>query len=111
MPEFPVQVTRVENGEYVASLVDLEDGPVGRGVDPYAAYKDLLEPALKRLRHLQESDSLPQASPANDRPVIVLNHARGDADVSDENTMQVDFCRVKQHNMICYTWTNDVTLI
>ncbi len=109
MPEFPVQVTRADNGEYVASMVDVVDGPVGRGVDPYAAYKDLLQPALETLGKLVDSDSLPRPSPPNDRPVIVFEESLSANEDENGDAMQNKFGRVKQSNMICYNWTNDVT--
>ena len=108
MPEVPVQVTRADDGKYVASMVDIDDGPIGRGLDPYAAYKDLVQPALETLRSLQESDSLPHPSPPDDRPVIAFDNSIGETENENGDAMLNKDGRVKQNSMICYSWTNDV---
>ncbi len=111
MPEFPVDVVRTPDGDYAASLADLENGPIGRGVDPYAAYQNLEKPAQKALAALHDEDDLPEPSPANDRPVLMFSASDMDALRVENARMKGTINQVGQKHMICYSWTNDVMFL
>lgn len=107
MSDFPVKVSRSENGDYSAELVDFPDGPVGRGLDPYAAYEDLTRPAKEFLRNLAEHSTLPAPSAADERPVISYQ----DGDTATQDTfghLPNLISSTRSGEMICYSWTNDV---
>lgn len=101
MPEFPVNVTKSESGEYIARLVDRANGPQGKGVDPYAALNDLKARAIADLATLDKDGRLPTPSSADDRPVIVYENQANDAGGQDIGI-------VRQGHMLGYSWTNDV---
>jgi hypothetical protein len=105
MPNYPVNVRRTEDGSYEASLADLENGPVGVGVDPYAALEDLSGPARARLAELRDGDGLPDPSPADERPVIEY-----DPDAADQTSpyapAQITDPRSEQFEMVGYSWTS-----
>jgi len=105
MPDFPVQVLRADGGDYVASLVDLTDGPLGHGIDPYAAYEDLVEPALQTLRGLSDKGALPAPSAIDDRPVISFDQNQGLRKPIAGSIVDLTDQR-EQNPMICYSWTN-----
>ncbi len=107
MLEFPVKATQSENGGYVAILVDLPEGPIGRGVDPYAAVNDLSDQAQTSLAALLKDGSLPEPSPVDDRPVVQFDETGRTASMG---SLPVDspFNRFQQSTMLCYSWTNDV---
>lgn len=107
MLEYPVKVTQTGDGDYVAILVDLSDGPSGRGVDPYAALDDLSAPAKSALAALLRDGALPQPSPTDDRPVVLFDEASQDR-ASKLGLMDSPYGRYQQSTMLCYSWTNDV---
>jgi len=110
MPEFPVDVVRTPDGDYTATLVDLENGPVGHGVDPYAALQDLVDVSKVTLAEMEANGDLPHPSPAEDRPVIEYSALNKNADDEDFK-MRGSRISVSQKHMICYSWTNDVMFL
>ena len=108
MLEFPVDVTKTNDGEYVARLADLPDGPAGFGVDPYAALNDLSSVAQRELRALNKSGNLPTPSPTNDRPTLSFD--RNENTDIPEPTMNRRLMggSGEQRGMLGYSWTNDV---
>ncbi|MBT5241786.1 MAG: hypothetical protein HN793_07555 [Rhodospirillaceae bacterium] len=108
MLEYPVDVTKTEDGEYVARLVDLPDGPAGHGIDPYAALNDLSDTAPGELLRLYKSGILPKPSSANDRPTVSFDSsATGDGPEPTMNTRLIGGTG-QQWKMLGYSWTNDV---
>lgn len=101
MLEFPVNVTKSEGGEYIARLADRENGPQGKGVDPYAALNDLKARAIADLAVLDKDGRLPIPSNADDRPVIVYDNQSNDA-----GGLEIGI--VRQGHMLGYSWTNDI---
>ena len=110
MPNFPVDVVRTPDGDYTATLVDLKNGPAGHGVDPYAALQDLVETSKEVLANLEANGELPDASPAEDRPIIEFSGLNENA-VDEDFVMRGNRMSVGQKHMICYSWTNDVMFL
>lgn len=108
MLEYPVDVTKTEDGEYVAHLVDLPDGPAGYGVDPYAALNDLSDSAHGELLQLYKSGVLPKPSSANDRPTISFDRHATEEKPGPTMNAQLSGGTGQQHGMLGYSWTNDV---
>lgn len=107
MLKFPVSVTQSNDGDYVARLVDLPDGPQGSGIDPYAALEDLTSPARVELSRLQESQELPEPSPVDDRPVVTFDSSDVKAPLTHG---ALATGKGDQSEMIGYSWTNHIVL-
>jgi hypothetical protein len=101
MLEFPVNVTKSEDGDYIARLADRANGPQGNGVDPYAALNDLKAQAIADLALLDKDGRLPIPSKADDRPVIIYENQPNNAGGLETNI-------IRQGHMLGYCWTNDV---
>jgi len=109
MPDFPIQVLRVNSGKYTASLVDLSDGPAGQGIDPYGAVKDLVDAAWAVLEKLNEENALPTPSAVDDRPVISFDPGRT-RDINDSRGLDSAATQYRSNLMICYSWTNSAVI-
>lgn len=107
MLEFPVNVSKSEDGQYEARLADVPDGPVGFGSDPYAALSDLKSHVPAALKALEAEGELPSPSSIDDRPVVEYSGAT-DADASGTMIAGIRAGGVKQNQMLGYSWTNDV---
>ncbi|NKB46019.1 MAG: hypothetical protein GKS03_17295 [Alphaproteobacteria bacterium] len=108
MLEFPVDVTKTEDGAYSARLTDLPDGPTGFGVDPYAALNDLSDAAHTELSKLDKNGALPEPSPTDDRPTVSFDRGKtADGSSSTMNTQLIGGTG-RQYKMLGYSWTNDV---
>lgn len=105
MLEFPVNVSRSSDGEYIAILADVPDGPTGHGVDPYAAFDALNSLAQDILRQFQRENRLPSPSPLEDRPAVAFDSTPEAASPKPQSIESIGG-RGDRIEMIGYCWTN-----
>ncbi|MFL2770106.1 MAG: hypothetical protein ACJZ9F_03760 [Rhodospirillaceae bacterium] len=109
MPDFPIQVLRIDSGNYTASLVDLSDGPIGQGIDPYGAVNDLFDTAWGVLEKLYKENALPAPSAVDDRPVISFDPGRT-RDYKNSRGIDSAAIQWRDKTMINYSWTNSAII-
>lgn len=113
MREFPVRITKESDGLFSASLIDVADGPRGRGNDEESALRALTEPALEILRDMREKNTLPVPSETDGLPTIALSdieHSDAAASIGETDTIMAQVIRGQgnQATQITYSWTNDL---
>ncbi len=103
MYSFPVDVSRTPDGDYEARLADLQDSPVGHGVDPYAALDDLGTLVRPQLRQLHGEGALPEPSESDDRPTLDFDPDAPENGLSGPTMVDG---QVSDDGLVGYSWTN-----
>ncbi|MBP01249.1 MAG: hypothetical protein CMM25_00355 [Rhodospirillaceae bacterium] len=108
MLKFPVNVSLANNGEYIATIADIENGPISINADPHIAYEKLIVPAQKTLLAMYNNSKLPSPSKPLDRPTITFEKDHL-LNIEYEASVNIQLIPLKTEKpaMIGYAWTND----
>lgn len=103
MADYPVEIVRKSNAEFLATWADFPAVPGVTGTTPEAAFHNLIDRSFSSVADLIARGQCPPPSPANGRPTVKF----GEAAVLSPHIGRLVNLTSKGTWMLNYAWTND----